>query len=127
MHIHTPRLKEQFPLPAGHGVLVLQLDGKNEQELCVSKIEKLEVLEDYKRGLHIRLYHNGGYIWSTGENGISKFRDMYYRALRGEIAKMNDYDDEGQRIDGTPLINTLADQQKAERLRNQRKEGHLKL
>jgi hypothetical protein len=99
------------PLPAGMGTMKFEVKGYD-IEICVSQVEKIEYFPtatETEPEVCAKLLYNGGtWIKSYGASGIKQIRDMYLRALCGEITDTREYDDNGDRLNNTPLIEDIA-------------------
>jgi hypothetical protein len=95
------------PLPAGYGIMRFTIDNR-ELDICVSRVMQIEYYSEAtkaeKKPCAKIIYNGDNWVKSFGYGGIQKVKDMYARALRGEIASTSEYNDDGYRKDGTLLV-----------------------
>lgn len=91
------------PLPVGHGLMILQ------EEDVTHRIAASSVIHLQSNGNPATMvvhYGKGDYhdYHRFKDIPVSVIEDMYFRALRGEIARSAEYHENGARLDGTPLL-----------------------
>lgn len=103
----NPQKSNVAPLPAGHGIMRFTIDD-HELDICVSRVMQIEYYPEAtkaeKKPCAKIIYNGDNWVKSFGDGGIKKVKDMYVRALRGEIASTDEYNDDGYRKDGTLLV-----------------------
>lgn len=101
MH-HLPNTRPKHyhaPFPAGQGVIIFPAWGR-EIDILVSKIDY--IYKDSDEDLVISLHGNRKFY--DKNLNVTVIKDMRLRALRGEIARYEEYNEAGLRIDGSPLV-----------------------
>jgi hypothetical protein len=91
------------PLPVGHGLMILEEEDKTHR-IPADSVIHLQSSGDPETML---LYYGKGdyYDYHRFQDiPVPVIEDMYFRALRGEIARSAEYHENGARLDGTPLL-----------------------